>query len=248
MWHGKTLAVVLPTYRERTSITACIHGFEALGIVDHIVVVNNNAEEGTTEAVSTTTAEEIHEPLQGYGAAIRCGLAHVDTDLVCICEPDGTFDPPDLYKLLPFSTECGVVFGSRTVSAFIWSRANMNVALRWGNWFVAKLIEVLYNTSYLSDVGCTMRLLSRPTISRIAGGFQHTGSSFGLEMQLLAIIAGESIVQVPVNYRERVGTSSVTGHLTKTVVLGLQMLSMVLSMRMRRHQIRQRLRSTWAQG
>jgi len=32
------------------------------------------------------------EPTQGYGAAIRRGLREVDADLVCICEPDNTFE------------------------------------------------------------------------------------------------------------------------------------------------------------
>ena len=39
----------------------------------------------------------------------------------------------------------------------------MDWLLRWGNWAVAKLIEVLLNTSHLSDVGCTYRLLKRDT-------------------------------------------------------------------------------------
>ena len=37
MWHGQTLAVVLPTYNEAGSIAACIKSFESLGIVDDIV-------------------------------------------------------------------------------------------------------------------------------------------------------------------------------------------------------------------
>jgi glycosyltransferase involved in cell wall biosynthesis len=57
--------------------------------------------------------------LQGYGAAIQRGLREVDADLVCICEPDNTFDPSELFKLLPFTHECDVVLGSRTVSTFI---------------------------------------------------------------------------------------------------------------------------------
>jgi glycosyltransferase involved in cell wall biosynthesis len=238
MWRGRTIAVILPTYQERESIADCIRGFEALGVVDSIVVVNNNAEAGTSLEVGRTSAREVIEPRQGYGAAIRRGLDEVDADLICICEPDGTFNPPDLYKLLAFSTECDVVLGSRTVGTFIWSGANMNVLLRWGNWAVAKMIEVLYNTPYLSDVGCTMRLLSRGTVDRIRSGFTTEGSTFGLEMQLLTVIAGERLVQVPVNYLPRVGTSSVTGDLSKTLALGLQMIAMVLSMRARRRRIR----------
>jgi glycosyltransferase involved in cell wall biosynthesis len=241
VWNGKSIAVVLPTYRERDSIALVIKGFEALGIVDDILVVNNNAEEGTCDEVATTTAREVFEANQGYGAAIRRGLREVDADLVCICEPDATFDAADLLKLLPFSHECDAVLGSRTVSTFIWSGANMDRFLRWGNWAVAKFIEAAWNTAHLSDVGCTMRLLSRECIERITPGFVSSGSRFGLEMQLLLVINRERFVQVPVNYRPRVGTSAVTGDRRKAVVLGLDMVWMVLRMRARTARIRARL-------
>jgi dolichol-phosphate mannosyltransferase len=238
MWNGRTIAVVLPTYRERESIAACIREFEALGIVDDIIVVNNNAEPGTSDEVAPTTAREVHESRQGYGAAIQRGLAESTADLVCICEPDATFDPGDLLKLLPYTAECEVVFGSRTVTTFIWSGANMSYFLRWGNWAVAKLIEVLFNTPYLSDVGCTMRVLSRDAITTITPGFRSTGSRFGLEMQMLVVVAGSPFVQIPVNYRPRVGTSAVTGDLRKAVLLGADMIGLMLRMRIGQRRIR----------
>ena len=75
MWNGRRLAVVLPTYNEAASIAACVKGFEALGIVDDIVVVNNNAHPDTSPAIADTSAREVFEPIQGYGSAIRRGLA-----------------------------------------------------------------------------------------------------------------------------------------------------------------------------
>ena len=47
--------------------------------------------------------------------------------------------------------------------------------LRWGNWAVAKLVEVLFNTSHLSDVGCTYRLLRQPMARHV--GEQHSRSA-----------------------------------------------------------------------
>ena len=152
---------------------------------------------------------------------------------MCICEPDGTFNPFDLDKLMPFTRECDFVVGSRTVSNFIWDGANMGIFLQWGNWAVAKLIELLYNTAYLSDVGCTFRVVSRETCEDILRKATVDGSSFGLEMLLLAVIRRAKIVQIPVNYHERVGVSSVTGNARKTLVLGAQMMAMVLRMRVR---------------
>ena len=231
MWNERTLSVVLPTYNEKESIADAVVAFEKLGIVDDIIVINNNAAEGTSDEVATTSAREVVETTQGYGAAIKRGLREADTDLVCVCEPDGTFDPSDLLKLLPFTSECDFVVGSRTVSNFIWEGANMGWFLRWGNWAVAKTIEVLFNTSYLSDVGCTFRVVSRQRVDLLLPELTLDGSAFGLEMLMAAVRQRARIVQVPVNYRPRVGVSSVTGELGKTVPLGLEMLSMVLKMR-----------------
>ena len=240
MWKGKTLAVILPTYNEKDSIAEVVNRFADLGFVDDILVVNNNAAAGTSEEVAGTPAREVLETRQGYGAAIRRGLREVDADLICVCEPDGTFNPEDLHKLLPFTVECGFVVGSRTVSNFIWDGANMGFGLQWGNWAVAKMIELLYNSSYLSDVGCTFRVVSRECVDDITPYLTIDGSSFGLEMLLVALLRRTKFVQVPVNYHPRVGTSSVTGHLGKTVVLGLQMVRMVLTMRAHADQVRQR--------
>ncbi|WP_278259029.1 glycosyltransferase [Nocardioides convexus] len=90
--------MVLPTYNEKDSIADIAARFEALDVVDEVIVVNNNAAEGTSEEVARTGAREVVETTQGYGAAIKRGLREADTDLVAICEPDGTFDPADLHK------------------------------------------------------------------------------------------------------------------------------------------------------
>lgn len=235
MWHGKTLAVVLPTYNEAGSIAECIEAFHALGIVDDIVVVNNNAHPDTSPAVAPTVAREVFESTQGYGAAIRRGFAETATaDLVCVCEPDATFDPADILKLLPFTADVDLVLGSRTVQTFIFSGANMGVFLKWGNWAVAKLAEVLFNTVYLSDVGCTFRVITRQGLVQLAPEFRGNGSSFGFEMMLHAARLRLTLVQVPVKYLPRVGESSVTGDRVKTFRLGMVMIAMCVRERLRR--------------
>jgi glycosyltransferase involved in cell wall biosynthesis len=235
MWNGKRLAVILPTYNEHLSIADCIRGFEALGIVDEILVVNNNAHPDTSAQVAPTTAREVLETTQGYGAAIKRGFAETRSfDLVCVCEPDGTFDPADLLKLLPYAHDVDVVFGSRTTQTLILSGANMGWFLKWGNWAVAKLVEVLYNTVFLSDVGCTYRVIHRESLDRLESKFTIDGSSFGLEMMLHVARERMTFVQVPVKYQERVGESSVTGSFWKAWTLGWQMILLTLRMRFAR--------------
>ena len=74
MWGEKRVSVVLMTYAERYSIRSVIEGFLATGFVDEVVVVNNNAEAGTSEEVAQTPAREVFEPERDTGtrAAAAC--------------------------------------------------------------------------------------------------------------------------------------------------------------------------------
>jgi hypothetical protein len=98
--------------------------------------------------------------------------------------------------------------------------------------------RVLYNTSYLSDVGCTFRVMTREQARAILDRSRLDGSAYGLEMLLISVIMRARMVQVPVNYHPRVGVSSVTGELGKTLSLGFEMIRLTLRMWLRRGQIR----------
>jgi hypothetical protein len=109
----------------------------------------------------------------------------------------------------------------------------MGVLLKWGNWAVAKLVEALFNTSHLSDVGCTYKLLHRALAQRLLPELRVGGSHFGPELMLAVITSGARFVEVPVNYLPRVGHSAVTGDLRKALVLGLQMIGFILAYRLK---------------
>ncbi len=233
MWQGKTISVVLPTYNEKDSIREAIAEFEATQVVDEIIVINNNAARGTSEEVAETSAREVHESLQGYGAAMQRGFREARGDLIIVSEPDGTFRGEDVFKLLSYAQDFDVVYGSRTVKELIWAGANMGLFLRWGNYAVAKLMEFLFNTTSLTDVGCTMRCIRRDALERIQPFFSVQGSFFGPEMMLLTILQKQRVIQIPVNYTERIGSSSVTGNPWVAARLGLRMIVLILENRMR---------------
>lgn len=236
MWRSARVSVVFPTYNERDSIRAAIEEFMASGYVDEVVVVNNNAAPGTDAEVASISSDRvrlIHEGQQGYGHAIRRGFGEAGGDLIVVSEPDGTFAGHDVVKLLAYSDDFDVVYGTRTHREFIWAGANMGFFLRWGNYAVAKLMEFCFNSTHLSDVGCTMRLIRRDALRQIEADFRVGGSFFGPEMMLLSLIAGQKLVQVPVHYTKRVGTSSVTGDPVKAVSLGMRMIALIVEYRLR---------------
>jgi glycosyltransferase involved in cell wall biosynthesis len=233
MYKDKKISLVLPTYNEKNSIQKVINDFEQLGVVDEIIVVNNNAAAGTSDEVSKTNAIEVFENQQGYGSSIMRGFRESTGDIIIVCEPDDTFLAKDIFKFLSYSEDVDVVYGSRTCKELIWSGANMGWFLRLGNWSVAKLLEVLFNTNTLTDVGCTYRLIHRKALDELLPTFLVKSNFFGPEMMVRSYLKKYKCIQIPVVYKERVGTSSVTGDLGKAFVLGIKMIMMIFFIRLK---------------
>lgn len=229
MRNKQKISVILPTYNEKDSIRKVIKDFEALKIIDEIIVINNNAVEGTSEQVAGTSAIEIFESDPGYGAAIQRGFKEAKGDLIFVCEPDDTFVAEDVHKFLSYIDDVDVVYGSRTVKNFIGEGANMGHFLKVGNWFVAKMLQVLYRTNSLSDVGCTFRLIKKPALKKMQSSFRVKSGFFGPEMMLLTKHFDIPFVQIPIKYQARVGESSYTGDFKKAFILGMKMIWFIIT-------------------
>lgn len=223
------ISVILPTYNEKDSIRKVIKDFEHLGIIDEIIVINNNAAEGTSEEVAGTSAIEIFESVPGYGSAIQRGFKEASGDLIFVCEPDDTFVADDVYKFLSYIDDVDAVYGSRTVKNFIGKGANMGHFLKYGNWFVAKMLQVMYRTNSLSDVGCTFRLIKKSALKKMQSSFRVKSGFFGPEMMLLTKHFDIPFVQIPIKYQARVGESSYTGDFKKAFVLGMKMIWFIIT-------------------
>jgi glycosyltransferase involved in cell wall biosynthesis len=231
LWKTKKVSVVFPTFNEKDSIRRVIEEFSETGYVDEIIVVNNNAADGTREEVEKTNASQVFETKQGYGYAMQRGMQEATGDLIILSEPDGTFSGSDVIKLLAYSDDFDVVFGSRTTPKLIEYRANMGLFLRAGNWLVAKLIEFLFLTGVLTDVGCSMKLVSRNAYEKIKNDFTIGSSHFNPELMCLVIMYKINFIEIPVKYKEREGKSMVTGNSLVAFLLGLKMIGLIFKYR-----------------
>ena len=231
MYGGKTVSVVFPAYNEEQYIRAAVEDFFIPGVVDEIVVVDNNSRDRTHEEAARTKARVVLETAQGYGHALRRGLREATGDLVIMAEPDSTFVGRDVLKLLAYSDDFDMVCGTRTTRELIWAQANMGWFLRVGNWAVAKTIQVLYDGPSLTDCGCTLRLTHRAALHRIQDELTVGGSHVLPEMVIRGLRHRLRIIEVPINYRGRVGESKITGNLRGTLRTGFNMIALVLRCR-----------------
>jgi glycosyltransferase involved in cell wall biosynthesis len=233
MWEGRQVSIVFPAYNEEAGIAAAVRDFLACPAVDEVVVVDNNSRDGTAALAAEAGARVVTETRQGYGNALRRGLREARGDYVVLSEPDGTFVGRDVLKLLAYAADFDMVMGTRTTQELIWREANMGWFLRVGNVVVAKVLQYLFGGPSLSDCGCTMRLIRRDAADRMLDRLTVGGSHFLPEMVVLALLDGLRVIEVPVNYRGRLGESKITGSFKTTLQVGWRMISLILGYRVR---------------
>ena len=232
MWQGHRVSVVFPAYNEEAGIATAVAEFGALDAVDEVLVIDNNSRDHTATRAADAGARVVRETRQGYGHALRRGMAEAAGEYVVLAEPDGTFMAKDVLKLLAYADDFDLVLGTRTTRELIWHGANMGWQLRWGNWLVAKLTQVIFDGPSLSDCGCTLRLVRRAAAQRMLPRFTVGGSHFLPEMVCLALLHHLRLVEVPVNYRTRVGESKITGSMQTTVRVAARMVAVILRYRL----------------
>jgi len=231
MWQGKKISVIFPAYNEEENIKKAIADFRSTGVVDELVVVDNNCKDRTSKIARREGARVVKELRQGYGNALRCGMGKAKGDYIVLAEPDGTFDGKDIFKLLKETDKDELILGTRTNKKFLKDGANMGLLLRWGNIIVAKAMQFLFKIPPLTDCGCTFRLIKRDLLKKILPKLSVGGSHFLPEMVILSKFYNAKIVEVPVSYGPRVGRSKITGSLRKTLTVGLAMLFLIMRYR-----------------
>ena len=223
------ISVIIPAFNEQDSITQCVLDFKKLIFVSEVIVVNNNSSDETESFAKNSGAIVISEKQQGYGAAIATGIKYAKGDYICVCEADQTFIASDLNRLVAYLDQFEVVLGSRTSTSLLWNGAYMPNWVRWGNWFVGKLVELLYNGPSLTDIGCTFKVMKREIAFSSLKVKLTNGSRYNQEFILFLCLNKFKVVELPVNYQARVGKSKITGGKPlKTLLLGIQMILNIL--------------------
>jgi len=225
----KSLDLILPAYNEELTIKKCIEDFEKLKLFNNIIVIDNNSTDKTKEEIKKTSALYFAEKKQGYGAAIKKGFYESKAEVVVLCEPDLTFNPNDIFKLIEYSNDFNCVFGTRTSKSMIAKGAKMYPYLRYGNILVAKLLGYLFKGPSLTDVGCSFKLFEKKCINEIYDSLKVDGSHFQAELMVRLIKKKYSIVEIPVFYLNRIGYSKITYNFNSSLKVAIKMLIVILS-------------------
>ena len=202
------VSVVIPALNEEAAIGRVIADLPREPVIE-VIVVDGGSTDRTREVAADHGARVIREPRRGYGRACLTGLEHIDAtaDIVVFLDGDYSDRPAELPQLLA-PIEAGradLVLGSRLAGT------RMRGALPWhsvlGNRLAAGLIHLVSGVR-LTDLGPFRA--ARPAMLR-ALTLQEQTYGWPVEMLIKGAARGYRIVEVPVSYYPRIGTSKITG-------------------------------------
>lgn len=204
MWQNKTVAVILPVSGPEGPIRRTIMDFDGTGFVDEIIVVRSTGTDIENE-VKKTRARLITTGDKGFGGATLKGIKATKADLIIISEASGSFEGSDILKLLSYSGDFEMVFGSRTHVPLIEDKSQMFLLKRIVEAVFGKLISLLFICPPLTDTGCNYWLASRKGLRKIAPECKDSSEIFTTGWLLLAAKNKVKFIQIPVNFKRNEG-------------------------------------------
>jgi glycosyltransferase involved in cell wall biosynthesis len=199
------LSVIIAALNEEAAIAKVIQSVPK-NLADEILVVNNGSKDRTAEVALAAGAHVVNEPIPGYGRAFRAGLRSVspDCEIVVFLDGDGSDCPEMMERLVTpiIEGKSEFVIGSRTRGQREDGSLNFHQVL--AGYMVGFILRVLYGVRS-TDMG-PFRAIRRETLERL--GLREETYGWPLEMQMRAARARVPTMEVPVDYRRRVGGQS----------------------------------------
>lgn len=221
------IRVIIPAFNEENAVGKVIA--EIPPIVKEIIVVNNNSNDNTRTIAKQAGATVIDEPVQGYGRACLKGIQYVkerfeNTDIIVFLDADYSDYPEELTTLVQPILEEGkdLVIGSRKLGKK--SKKSMTPQQVFGNWLATKLIKLFYGVKF-TDLG-PFRAIKWEKLVALNMVDQTYG--WTVEMQVKAAKHNFQMIEVPVNYKARIGKSKISGTVKGTILAGYKIISTIL--------------------
>jgi glycosyltransferase involved in cell wall biosynthesis len=225
------IKVIIPAFNEEASIAKVIA--EIPEIVEETIVVSNNSTDDTERNAEAAGATVLKEPRKGYGYTCLKGMDYIakqsvdglrkKPDIIVFLDGDYSDFPSELTKIVaPIINENNdLVIGSRVKS--LREKGSMTFPQIFGNWLATSLMKLFFNAKF-SDLG-PFRAIKYTKLLELE--MQDKTYGWTVEMQLKALKKDFSYTEVPVHYKNRIGTSKVSGTVKGAIFAGVKILGWI---------------------
>ena len=220
------IKVIIPAYNEADSIAHVINDIP--DTVDEVIVVSNTSTDDTEANAKKAGATVLKETNKGYGYACLTGMQHIANqnekpDIIVFLDGDYSDYPEELTKIVApiINDNIDFVIGARVKQ--LREKGSMTVPQIFGNWLATTLMTLLFRANF-ADLGPFRAIKYEKLLSL---NMEDKTYGWTVEMQLKALKQKLTYTEVPVNYRNRIGVSKVSGTVKGAIFAGIKILGWI---------------------
>ena len=223
------VVVLIPTFNERENLARIVARVRSAVPAADILVLDDNSPDGTGDVANELAESDgqvhvLHRPgKEGLGAAYLAGFRWVldrGYDAAVEMDADGSHQPEQLPALLRAGERADVVIGSRwvpggTVVNWPLPRKALSVG---GNIYV----RVMLGMSVHDATGGYRVYRTSALQAMDLHSVESQGYGFQVDMTWRAVRSGLTVVEVPIEFVERVaGESKMSGHIVQEAMVNV---------------------------
>jgi glycosyltransferase involved in cell wall biosynthesis len=168
-----------------------------------VLVVDNGSRDSSAEIARAHGARVVHEPVRGYGAALRRGFSEARTSVIVMVDADLTYALDRVVDLSApvLAGQADLVVGTRVVcSARSMPLTHRFIGTPLLTWAVRRA-----GGARVRDSQSGFRAFDARAVGRL--GLRSSGMELASEMLILAGLAGLRVTEIDTDYAGRVGPS-----------------------------------------
>ena len=194
-------AILVPCYNESATIEKVVLDFKKIMPNADIYVYDNNSADNSDNIARNAGAIVRYEYKQGKGNVVRSMFRNINADCYIMVDGDDTYPPETAleFEKLILEGKADMVIGDRLSSTYF--EENNRLFHNTGNRLVRRFINLFFKSD-LKDIMTGMRGFSYDFVK----SFPISSKEFEIEteMSVFALMHNFKIIEIPIEYRDRI--------------------------------------------